>query len=205
MESQSSGSTLAIRAPKRFAHVGSLKASEVAHDPRSERFSFDNVTINLRECGRIDIPAILWCVVFLSLAVRRGANCQLQLPDDATALDALTSSGAREILTAAGVRFQGCRSVSEPSILLPLCVLQSFRDVERAADDILDKLMVPRDSSPTNLYPTVAETFAELANNGVEHSQSEIGTFGMVALDMGRKTGNFFTKNWQWPHLFLTN
>lgn len=83
MAPRDTDSSLEIRAPKRFAHVGSLKASEVAHDPRSERFSFDNVTTDLRECRHIDIPAILWCVVFLSLAVRRGANCQLRLPENA--------------------------------------------------------------------------------------------------------------------------
>ncbi len=191
MNPRDTNSSLEIRAPKRFAHVGSLKAGEAAHDPRSEDFSFDNVTIDLRECRHIDIPAILWCVVFLSLAVRRGANCQLRLSDDAAALDALTSSGARDILASVGVQLRGCRSSSEPSILLPLCILQSFSDVERATDDILDSLMDTPDSGPANLYPTIAETFAELANNGVEHSQSEIGTFGMVALTLGRKTGNF--------------
>lgn len=191
MAPRDTDSSLEIRAPKRFSHVGSLRAGEVTHDPRSERFSFDNVTVDLRECRRIDIPAILWCVVFLCLAFRRGANCQLRLPDDAATFDALTSSGAREILAAVGVQFLGYRSISKPSILLPLCILQSFSDVERAANDILDRLMDTPDSGPPNLYATVAETFVELANNGVEHSQSEIGTLGMVALDIGRKTGNF--------------
>ena len=94
-------------------------------------------------------------------------------------------------MTVAGIRLHGRHSVSRSSILLPLCVLQSFSDVERAADDILDNLMTASDSGPINLYSTVAEMFVELANNGVEHSRSEIGTLGMVALDKGRKKGNF--------------
>ena len=95
------------------------------------------------------------------------------------------------MLDAVGVQIQGCRSASEPSIPLPLCVMQSFSDVERAADHILDELVSIPTSIPSNLPPTISETFVELANNGVEHSQSELGTLGMVALDMGRKTGNF--------------
>ena len=191
MDPRDTDSSLVIRAPKRFSHVGSLKAGEVAHDPRSERFSFDDVTTDLRECRHIDVPAILWCVVFLSLAVRRGANCQLRLPENTSALDALTNSGALEILTAAGVRLQDCRSVSKSSALLPLCIVESFSDVERAADRIPDRLASGSDSIPSNLHSIVAETFVELANNGVEHSQSEVGTLGLVNLGIDGKKGNF--------------
>ncbi len=191
MDPLTSDSTLEIRAPARFSHVGSLAARETSHDPRSERFSFSNVTIDLRECLSIDPPAMLWCAVFLTLAGRRGANCELRLPDDAGASDALASSGIGDILTAAGANLEDRRSVNMSSILLPVCVMQSVSDVEHTADHILDKLMAAGGSGLSSLYSTITETFVELANNGVEHSQSEIGTLGLVELRMGKKTGSF--------------
>ena len=191
MDPLASDSTLEIRAPARFSHVGGLAARETSHDPRSERFPFSNVTIDLRGCLHIDTPAMLWCVVFLTLAGRRGATCELRLPDDAGASDALASSGIGDILTAAGVNLEDCHSANMSSMLLPVCVMQSFRDVERMADHILDKLMAAGGSGLSSLYSTITETFVELANNGVEHSQSEIGTLGLVALHTGRKMGSF--------------
>ncbi len=191
MDPLASDSTLEIRAPARFSHVGGLAARETSHDPRSERFPFSNVTIDLRGCLHIDTPAMLWCVVFLTLAGRRGATCELRLPDDARASDALASSGIGDILTAAGVNLEDCHSANMSSMLLPVCVMQSFSDVERIADHILDKLMAAGGSGLSSLYSTITETFVELANNGVEHSQSEIGTLGLVALHTGRKMGSF--------------
>ncbi len=191
MAPRDSDLSLTIRAPLRFNHVWNLKARQTTHDPRSADFQFDSVTLDLRRCLRIGVEAILWCVVFLVLARKRGANCALRLPDDHTTLDALTSSGAREILIAAGVQFQGCCPANGPSILMPMSVMQSFRDVERAADRILDGLVSHSASIPSNLPPAVAETFVELANNGVEHSRSEIGTLGMVKLNIGKRKGNF--------------
>ena len=94
-------------------------------------------------------------------------------------------------MTAAGANLEDRRSVNMSSILLPVCVMQSVSDVEHTADHILDKLMAAGGSGLSSLYSTITETFVELANNGVEHSQSEIGTLGLVELRMGKKTGSF--------------
>lgn len=184
-------SVLEIRAPPKFNHVWNLKARQTTHDPRSAGFQFDNVTIDLRECSRISIEAELWCAVFLSLARQRGADCKLLLPNDPVASECLESSGVREILSLAGVRIAGCSFANTPSIILPMCVMQSFNDVERIADHISDRLMAESGLGLSNLHPTIAETFVELANNGVEHSQSEIGTLGMVRLNTGKRKGYF--------------
>ena len=184
-------STLTIRAPSSFNHVWNLKVRQTTHDPRNAAFQFDSVTLDLRQCLRIGAETILWCAVFLSLARVRGANCALLLPKAPETSNALASSGIREILATLGISLKGDCPPGPLSPLLPLCVMRSFSDVERAADRILDELESAPASIPSNLPSTVAETFVELANNGVEHSQSKIGTLGMVNLYEGKTKGNF--------------
>ncbi len=184
-------STLTIRAPSRFNHVWNLRARRTTHDPRSAAFQFDSVTLDLRQCLRIGAEAILWCAVFLSLARARAANCELLPPDDPETYHTLANSGIRDILTVSDVNLKGVCPASAPLPPLPLCVMRSYSDVERAADRILDELESAPASIPSNLPPIVAETFVELANNGVEHSQSEIGTLGMVNLHEGKIKRNF--------------
>ena len=191
MDSPAPNSTLTIRAPSRFNHAWNLKARQTTHDPRSAAFQFHSVTLDLRQCLRIGAEAILWCAVFLSLARVRGANCELLPPYDPETSDALATSGIRDILTASGVSLKGRHQANAPSSFLPLCVMRSFSDVERAADRILDELESAPASIPSNLPPTVAETFVELANNGVEHSRSRIGTLGMVNLNIGKSKSDF--------------
>ena len=186
----SDDSTLEIRAPKRFNFVRNLDARLTSHDPRTPRYVFGKSIADLRACTYIGIEAILWCAVFLSLARQRGSNCELLLPNDQGASDSLESSGVREILSLAGVRIAGCNSADTPSIILPMCVMQSFNDVEDTANRILDRLASGSGSIPPNLHSTVTETFVELANNGVEHSQSDIGTLGIVKLDIGKRKGS---------------
>ena len=184
-------SSLSIRAPSRFNQVWNLKARWTTHDPRISDFQFDSVTLDLRQCLRIGPEATLWCAVFLNLARERGANCELLPPNDLEASDALASSGVLEILNASRVSLKERRPANDFPTPLPICVMRSFSDVERAADLILDRLDSDPRPIPANLYPTVAETFVELANNGVEHSQSEIGTLGLVNLREGKSKGNF--------------
>lgn len=183
--------SLTIRAPSRFNHVRNLKARQTTHDPRSANFQFDSITLDLRQCLRIGPEAILWSAVFLNLARKRGANSELLPPNDPRTSDALASSGVLEILNASRATLKERRPANDFPTTLPICVMRSFTDVERAADRILDSLDSDPRSIPANLYPTVAETFVELANNGVEHSQSEIGTLGLVNLREGKSKGNF--------------
>lgn len=187
MAPRKSDSTLVIRAPKTFNYVGNLKARQITDDPRSVAFRFDSVKLDLRHCLKIGAEAILWSAVFLTLAHKRGASCELLFPNDMKTSDALASSGVREILTYVGVRIKGDQPASGFSIPLPMCVMQSFSDVDRAAD----RIDLGSASIPSNLYSDVAETFVELANNGVEHSQSEIWTLGMVKFNIGKRKGNF--------------
>lgn len=62
---------------------------------------------------------------------------------------------------------------------MPLTVFQSEDHVDQLANDALDVLSERGFASP-NLNPVVAEIFAELAMNAVQHSESDIGGFGLI-------------------------
>ncbi len=64
-------------------------------------------------------------------------------------------------------------------LVLPLTRFETERDVEKVTNDAHDALSNSRLGS-ANLYPLVSEVFSELAMNAVQHSESPIGSYGMV-------------------------
>jgi hypothetical protein len=89
--------------------------------------------------------------------------------------------GLFSLLQDAGVQVdaRGIRDRPAPQLVLPLTRFERQDDVERLANEVLDRL-AESDLGAANLYPLVSEIFAELALNAVEHSQSSIGSFGFV-------------------------
>jgi hypothetical protein len=115
------------------------------------------------------------------LAKRRGAECTLYVPTDAGASEYLKSLGLLDLLAEDGVHVdaRGIRDRAAPRLVMPLTAFQHQSDVERIANEVLDRLS-GSGLGAANLYPLVSEVFAELALNAVEHSHSAIGSHGFV-------------------------
>ncbi len=64
-------------------------------------------------------------------------------------------------------------------LILPLTDLESEYQVEKVANDVIDGL-TGSGLGASNIYQVVADAFAELALNAVQHSESEVGAFGYI-------------------------
>jgi hypothetical protein len=93
----------------------------------------------------------------------------------------LKSVGLFDLLKNHGVEVddRGIELRSDSQLILPLVPFRTEADVDNLTNDALDQL---RDTGKgaANLYPVVGEVFAELALNAVQHSDSEIGAFGLI-------------------------
>lgn len=74
-----------MRAPFQgnFQHAGSNPAWLDAKDPRRLDFSEREVALDLRRCDFAQVPAALWCAIFLLLAKNNGSECELLAPENA--------------------------------------------------------------------------------------------------------------------------
>lgn len=171
-----------IRPPERdFRNAGELDPRAVGQDPRDNRFRESTVEIDLRRCAFVRPAAALWCLTYPLLAKRKGADCTVLVPTDAAASEYLKSLKLFDLLHDAGVDVdaRGIRHRPAPQLVLPLTRFEQQDDVERIANDVLDRLS-ESGLGAANLHPLVSEVFAELALNAVEHSESPIGAFGFV-------------------------
>jgi anti-sigma regulatory factor (Ser/Thr protein kinase) len=84
----------------------------------------------------------------------------------------LQSSGAE-------VDDRGVAERPDRQLILPLTRFHTEANVDHIANEALDSLSNAGVGS-ANLYPVVSEIFAELALNAVQHSESEIGAFGLI-------------------------
>ncbi len=171
-----------------FRDSRSIPARFSRYDPRSVSFNEPEVIVDLRDCTRVHPPAVLWCVVYLLLAKRRGSDCALLLPNDGDPALSLRDTGLLGVLQGANISVEHGRSdISGSSeVILPLTGFDSS-----SAEDLTDQLHISLSANrqgSANLYPDVVETFSELVNNAAEHSESEIGAFGLVQfLSLGRE------------------
>src|SRR5262245_37184297 len=94
---------LCIEPPSNFPHAGKLPARFDGFDPRDPSFDVANVDVDLRRAAFVAPPAALWCVVYLTLAVKRGARCRLLVPTHMGVCVYLKSLGTFDVLKAAGV------------------------------------------------------------------------------------------------------
>ena len=164
-----------------FRNAGELDPRSAGQDPRSSTFREKVVEIDLRNCAFVRPAAALWCLVYPLLAKRRGSDSALLVPTDAGASEYLRSLGLFDLLANVGVQVdtRGIRDRPAPQLILPLTRFERQDDVERLANEVLERLS-RSGLGAANLHPLVSEVFAELALNAVEHAQSAIGAFGFV-------------------------
>ena len=163
-----------------FRDARSIPARFGKFDPRSDQFNEPEVIVNLRECTSVRVPAALWCVVYLLLAKRRGSDCAVLLPKDGDSALSLHDTGSLSVLQGGNVavEYGGADISSSSSVILPLTGFDSS-----SAEDLTDQLHISLSThrqGSANLYPDVVETFSELVNNAAEHSEFEVGAFGLV-------------------------
>ncbi|MHB1156944.1 MAG: hypothetical protein ACYC26_08905 [Phycisphaerales bacterium] len=138
--------------------------------------------IDLRECDFIRPPAALWCVVYLTLAARRGARCRLLVPSENMGVCVyLKSLGLLDILKRSGVdvddRGIGVRDAQKT--ILPITHFRTIADVTDITNRAFDRLH-ETNWGASNLSAVVTELFSELAMNAVQHSESPIGAFACI-------------------------
>lgn len=181
-----------IEAPENFWHAGDLSQRFASYDPRQATFVHSEVEVDLRRCQFVRPPAVMWCVVYLLLAVGRGITSRLLVPENMGVCVYLKSVGLFSTLKQAGVEIddRGIFGREDPQVVLPLTRFQSEFDVHQLANSIIDKLAASGIGA-AQLYPLVTEVFAELANNAVQHSGSSMGAFGLVQF-YGAEAGQRF-------------
>jgi len=170
-----------IVVPSRFLHASELDPRWASLDPRKPTFTEHELDVDLRDCGFIQPPGLLWCAIYELLAVSRGTACRLLVPENLGVCIYLKSVGLFKLLQDHGVEVddRGIGTSASPQLILPLTPFNSASEVEHLANDALDRL---RESSvgAANLYPVVSEIFAELGLNAVQHSESQIGALGLI-------------------------
>ena len=170
-----------IEVPAEFWHAGNLSTRDASRDPRQTLFKEPRVEVDMRGCNFIRPAALLWCAVYPLLAVRRGSDCTLLVPENVGTCLYLKAAGLFQLLQETGVSVDD-RGVSDrevPQLILPLARFCTEADVERVANQALDALSKAGMGS-ANLYPLISEIFAELALNAVQHAESEVGAFGLI-------------------------
>jgi hypothetical protein len=174
---------LVITAPERFNNAADLGPRSASKDPRKTSFEPKKLDIDLRECGFIRPPAVLWCLIYGLLAVSRSEESRLLVPDNLGVALYLKAVGLLSILADGGVAIddQGISGTPDPGqrLVLKIRSLGSESEVDVVANEVLDRLQDSKIGS-ANLYPVVSEVFAELALNAVQHSDSSIAAFGLI-------------------------
>ncbi len=169
-----------IQAPESFEHSAQIPAGAIRDDPRSVK-PWAPVVLDLRYCRFVRPPAALWCLVFGLLNAKWGQKCELLVPEDVGVARYLKTIGLFDLLKQNGVLVDD-RDITPTladQVAVQLQRFQSETDVDRMADEALERLR-NAGLGAANMRPVVVETFAELANNAVQHSNSSIGSFGMV-------------------------
>ncbi len=93
----------------------------------------------------------------------------------------LKSLGLFSVLKENGIQVddRGIGDRADSQVILPLSRFDTefkAEELTNKADDFLRK----SGTSAANLYPVVSETFAELAMNAVQHSESSIDAYGLI-------------------------
>lgn len=168
---------------KNFKHAGELSGHSDTSDPRSTSFNVTHVDIDLRECEFVRPPAALWCVVYLALASKRGAKCQLLVPANVGVCIFLKSLGLFDALRHYGVTVddRGIGKRDDRKTILPITHFETTAGASQLTNDAFDRLQ-SADVGAVNLTSVVTELFSELAMNAVQHSESSVGAFGCVQL-----------------------
>ncbi len=172
-----------IRVPANFAHTVELDPRSASEDPREATFAERNLDIDLRDCEFIQPAAVLWCAVYGLLAVQKKVTCRLLVPENLGVAIYLKSVELFRMLHDAGVEVddRGVGGGGRPAarLILPITRFNTESEVDKIANDASARLTAAGVGA-SNLYSVVAEVFAELAMNAVQHSKSEIGSSGLI-------------------------
>lgn len=165
----------------RFQHAGNLRWPPDLRDPRENEFPYTDVEVDLRGCEFVRPSAAIWCVVYPLLARHLGVECRILVPESFSVCTYLKSLGLFRVLQWSGVDIddRDIPDLNNSRIVLPLTRFDSESQAESLANSALDALTQSGLGSP-NLHPLVSETFAELAVNAVQHSESTIGAYGLI-------------------------
>ena len=173
-----------IRAPQEFPFLfalpadGPLRVVPALQDPRRRDFAEREVILDLRACAHVGFPAALWCIVYLSLAQRGGAECLLRPPERKAVADFLRELGVFAALRETGVAVDETES-APPAHSVVVLPITRFTTTDGAQDLAMDAL-ARWNQLPANLRVQTSETFGELANNAAEHANSLVGAFGLI-------------------------
>jgi hypothetical protein len=168
---------MVIESPQHFVHAGDLDPRWASQDPR-KLTSSESLDIDLRNCEFIQPAAVLWCAIY-GLLAQRSAACRLLVPENLGVAIYLKSIELFKILAANGVEVNDHGVGGRPAGILPITSFSTESDVDKIANEARDRLTLAGLGAP-NLYSLVAEVFAELGMNAVQHSQSEIGAVGLI-------------------------
>jgi len=164
-----------------FSHAGELPLRFDKFDPRLPSFDAAHVDIDLRECDFVRPAAALWCIVYLTLASKRGARCRLLVPINTPVCIYLKSLGLFDILKESGVEVDdrniGARDAEKT--ILPVTRFETTADASDVTNRAFERLQ-SANLGAANLTSMVTELFSELALNAVQHSESEVGAFGCI-------------------------
>ena len=166
-----------IQVPRRFVHAGSLSPKYASTDPRDLHY----VDIDMRRCEFVQPAAVLGCAVYSLLGAIGKGGCTLLVPENMGVSVYLKSTGLFSVLQKAGVEVddRGVQIRQDHQIILPLARFSTEAEVESLSNQTLDTLNTSK-LGAVNLHPFVSNVFAELANNAVQHSESEIGALGLI-------------------------
>ncbi len=172
---------LCIKPSTSFRHAGELSPQFDKFDPRVPSFDTPQVDIDLRECEFVRPQAALWCVVYLTLALRRGSRSRLLVPSNMGVCVYLKSLGFFDVLKDRGVEVDdrdiGARN--DPKTVLPITHFETTASASSLTNTAFARLQ-SANLGAANLTSVVTELFSELALNAAQHSESEIGAFGCV-------------------------
>jgi hypothetical protein len=169
-----------VVANTKFEHSASLRGFFGSEDPRKSLFNHREVEIDLRNCQFVRPAAVLWCVVFPLLVRARQIPCRLLVPESFEVCRYLKSLGLFQLLKENEVEVddRGVDHREDPQLVVPMTRFDTEFDVENVTNDADEAL--GRFGGPVTLHAVVTNTFAELALNAVQHSESPLGAYGFI-------------------------
>ncbi len=141
----------------------------------------------MRDCTFIQVPAVLWSVVFLLLANNKVGNCELLVPENMGVCSYLKSIGLFQVLQENGVKVddRGVGVGAATRLILPLTHFNNEYEVDEVTNLAYDAISASN-LGASNLHAVVTETFSELAMNAVQHAESTIGAYGIIQFVQGQ-------------------
>ena len=185
--------TLEISAQTQFNHTEDLLGYQVPrNDPRQDDFHWDSVRIDLSRCTFVRPAGVLWCTIYPLLVAKRNISCELVVPLQSSIATYLNDLGLFSTLKDAGVNvdYNVPPNLNRWQLVLPITQLASISNVEELENAVIENLE-SRNLSSVNVHTDVAVAFAELGNNAVEHSESSVGTYGLVQFYEWTRLGSY--------------